>query len=661
MRRIKRDFNNKGLSVVFLLGICLLVTSCATQDLTYRQGSKEYEDAKRMILAGKVDEGTSKIKELAEAYPERTEYRAFLKHLKESAIAKVLRNADELRQQHRWIESGEKYRTALEMDAQNQRAMDGLKLIETNIKHEELINKANDFFIHNDTSAAQNLVRGILAEDANNQAARSLFEQIEQKRINKITNPPQIKSAFTKPITLEFKDVPVKSVFEFISRAADINFSYDRELSSEQRTSIFVRNTSIEDAIDVILKTNQLEKKVLNNNTLLIYPLNRSQEYQELYIRSFYLSNTDAKRAMNLLKTVLKIKDVYIDEKLNTLVIRDTPEAIQNAEKLIASQDLAEPEVMLEVEVMEVNRNNLQALGMKYPTQASVGVKGLSGSSATSTATAGQLSIQELKNFSSELGVFTISDPVLAFNLLSQDTDTNLLANPRIRVKNRERAKIHVGDRIPVLTSVANATGFVSQSVTYIEVGIKLDVEPTVLLENQVSIKVGLEVSNQTDKVTTSSGTLTYTIGTRNASTMLRLKDGETQALAGLFRDDEQTIRNRVPGLGDIPLLGRLFSAKNTDNRKKEIVLLITPHILSNISPQKSIYTSFPAGIDANRGNLGRSSRQVESSPTPTPSAPVIQPSQESNMERARVDKAFSDSLAQPVISDNPGYSAPSP
>ena len=398
---------------------------------------------------------------------------------------------------------------------------------------------------------------------------------------------------------MELKNVAIKTLFELIGKAGNINFSFDQEIREDQRTSLFVRNTSIEDAIQVILTTNQLAKKVLNDNTLLIYPVSRSQEYQEQFVRSFYLNSMDAKRAMNMIKTVVKSKDVYIDEKLNTLIMRDTTEAIQMAEKLIASQDMIESEVMLEVEVMEINRKNLEAIGIKYPMQVSVGVQGRSSSTdGVVNSTPGRLTIAELKNFNSGLGVFSVSDPVIALNLFQQATDTNLLANPQIRVKNREKAKIHVGDKIPVLTSIANATGFVSQTVSYIDVGIKLDVEPTILLQDQVSIKVGLEVSNVTDQVKTDSGVLAYTIGSRNANTTLQLKDGETQILAGLFRDDSQNIYNKVPGLSSLPFIGRLFSDKNNDRRKNEIVLLITPRILHNIAPANAVYTMFPSGVN---------------------------------------------------------------
>ncbi|BCM25646.1 secretin N-terminal domain-containing protein [Methyloradius palustris] len=639
----------RGLNLVRTSLLLLTLTACATQPVPTKKDDPLFEQAKTMINTGRANEGITKLEQLVADNPDNIEYRSYLQHQQDNQQAQRLSNADQLRLQRRWADADILYQQVLEKNPQNQRALEGERLLGIGMKHEKMVASAQALFIKNDLDGAQNIVRDVLAENSNNQAARALYESIEQQRIDKQLATPEIKSAFKKPITLEFKDIPIKSVFEFISRASNINFTFDQELRSDQRISIYVRNTTIEDAIQVILTTNQLQKKVLNDNTLLIYPNSRSQEYQELFVRSFYLGNIDAKRAMNMVKAVVKTKDIYIDEKLNTLVMRDTADAIKTAEKLITSQDLADPEVMLEVEVLEINRQNLEALGMTYPNQVSVGVKGQSTTSTgTGAATPGQLTFTELQHFNSGFGVFSISDPVLALNLLNQYTDTDLLANPHIRVKNREKAKIHIGDRIPVITSIANATGFVSESVSYIEVGIKLDVEPTILLNNEVSIKVGLEVSNQTGQVRTSSGTVTYTIGTRNADTVLRLKDGETQVLAGLFRDDKQYISNRVPGLAGLPLIGGLFADKNSTKQKKEIVLLITPRILSNISPVGSVYTTFPSGIDANRGVNKSGKQQDVAAPVSLQVVPV-QTSQEIQADRAQADKAFADSVMQPV------------
>jgi general secretion pathway protein D len=636
----------------------MLLTSCASFNAEQQhvsnnmqmQDSQAYQYATQLIVNGDVDAGIAKLKQLVKLYPENAQYRTMLKVHQASQINNLLKNAEEKAKLQLYSDAEMFYQQVLVLSPDNQRAQDGLRQLKLLLNHRMLLSNAHTALEKGDDDAAQHLLRTILAEDANDQNARALLEQLEDKRNKKISAIPQIKTAYKKPISLELKNVPIKTVFELIGKAANINFIYDQELRTDLSTSIFVRDTSIEDAIQVILTSNQLAKKVLNDNTLLIYPLSRSSEYQEQYVRSFYLNNMDAKRAMNMIKTVVKSKDIYIDEKLNTLIMRDTADAIQIAEKLIASQDMLEPEVMLEVEVMEINRKNLEAIGIKYPTQMSVGVQGKSTTTdGVVSTTPGRLTLTELKSFNSGLGVFSVSDPVLALNLLQQDTDTNLLANPQIRVKNREKAKIHVGDKIPVLTSVANSTGFVSQTVSYIDVGIKLDVEPTILLQNQVSIKVGLEVSNVTDQVKTDSGVLAYTIGSRNANTILQLKDGETQILAGLFRDDSQRISNKVPGLASLPFIGRLFSDKNNDRRKNEIVLLITPRILHNIAPANAVYTLFPSGVT---GGNSRNTRQTEATIAVSQTVPSQTP-QALQAERARNDQSFSNQLLQPDAEAN--------
>ncbi|TMH87633.1 MAG: type II and III secretion system protein, partial [Betaproteobacteria bacterium] len=172
--------------------------------------------------------------------------------------------------------------------------------------------------------------------------------------------------------------------------------------------------------------------------------------------------------------------------------------------------------------------------------------------------TAGTVTLREWHDHKSDLVRLTFTDPLFLFSLHQQDGRTNVLANPRIRVKNKEKARIHIGDRVPVITTTAAATGgFVSESVTYLDVGLKLEVEPQIYLEDEVGIKVGLEVSSIVNSIKSTSGTLTYQIGTRNATTNLRLHDGETQVLAGLISDADTRNAESVPGLGDLPIAGR--------------------------------------------------------------------------------------------------------
>jgi general secretion pathway protein D len=352
---------------------------------------------------------------------------------------------------------------------------------------------------------------------------------------------------------------------------------------------------------------------------VFIYPNTpqKLREYQELVVKGFYLANADVKQTATMIRTVVKTRDIFVDEKINLVVIKDTPSAVRLIERLIAAQDLAESEVMLEVEVLEVARNRLLELGIRFPDTLALGLQGAAGAP-------GQLTLREWRQGGSDLVRLTFNNPLFLFSLRQQDGATNVLANPRIRVKNKEKARIHIGDRVPVITTTAAASGgFVSESVSYLDVGLKFEVEPVISLEDYVGIKVGLEVSNIVREVRgANSSTLTYQIGTRNAATNLRLHDGETQVLAGLISDDERRSADRVPGLGELPVVGRLFSHTNDSNTRTEIVLLITPRLLRTLARPDAAALEFAAGTDASSAaRFGSSTGQPLPPPAPTPPA----------------------------------------
>ena len=313
---------------------------------------------------------------------------------------------------------------------------------------------------------------------------------------------------------------------------------------------------------------------------------------------------------------------MFIDEKLNLLVMKDTPEAIRLAEKLIVAQDRAEPEVMLEVEVLEVKRSRLLDLGIQFPNtftalnivNANTGTV-QNGTTVVTTQTQNQniVTLQTLKNLTS--GSFAVS-PNLQLNFKKEDGDVQTLANPRIRVKNKEKAKIHIGEKVPVITTTSTANVGVAESVSYLDVGLKLDVEPQVYLDSDVGIKVGLEVSSIVREIRGQSGSLTYQVGTRNAATVLRLKDGETQILAGLISDEDRQSASKIPGFGDLPLLGRLFSTQRDETTKTEIVLLITPRIIRNITRLEAAQSEFSSGTE---GAIGAASLNLRQSTTAAP------------------------------------------
>ena len=579
--------------VVALCLITSLLTSCA------------FAPWEKSAVKGKTpEERTSSAQKQASEKPEAAIPRKDLLVTQDQAITELLTEAEKARSNSQLAEASALYERVIALAPNNVRAISGKASIEREQKQQVRIEEARKLNTAKNSDAALAILRGVLMETPENVEALALQTEIRSQKPLARTEPPKLKPPFQKPVTLEFRDVSVKMMFEALSRATGINFILDKDIKSETKATAFIKNAPIEEAIEMVLATNGLDKKALTETSALVFPntTQKNKDYKELMIRSFYLTNASAKQVATTLKTVLKTKDVVVDDRLNMIVMRDTPEVIRIAEKLVASNDLADPEVMLEIEVLEVSRSRLQELGIKYPNQIAVNnlitnpTTTAAGLSVVSTPMiTAPLTIQSLQALGAgSLGV----SPNPALNFRKTTSDVNLISNPRIRVRNNEKAKVLVGDKVPIITTTSTANVGISESVTYLDVGLKLDVQPRITLDDFVNIKIELEVSSLGAQTITKNGASVYSIGTRNASTQLRLKDGETQVLAGLILDDERKNANKLPGLGDLPLLGRLFANQENKKTKTEIVLAITPRILGNISRPNAEISEYWSGTD---------------------------------------------------------------
>ena len=524
------------------------------------------------------------VQKIANAKPEQTVARKDLLVTKELAVTQLTTQAEQATAKGQYQEAIGIYDRILSFLPEDPNAAKAKILIEQKKAQVQKLAQATELANSKQAEPAKEMVREILMEDPQQLDALALQNKLEQQLNPVKVTPPVLKPPFNKPVTLELRDANIKVVFEALSRATGINFILDKDIKPDTKATIFIKKARIDEAIDLVLSSNGLQKKALSENTALVFPSTpqKFKDYKDLVIRSFYLTNTSAKQVSALLKTMLKTKDIFVDERLNMLVMRDTPEAIHIAEKLIAANDLEDPEVMLDIEVLEVSRSRLQELGIVYPNQLAV-------------VTPNALTLESLKGVkSANIGV----SPNPALNFKKTTGDVNLLSNPRIRVKNNEKAKILVGDKVPIITTTSTANVGISENVQYVDVGLKLDVEPRVTLDNFVNIKVGLEVSSLGERTVTRNGATVFTIGTRNASTVLRLKNGETQILAGLILDDERKNASKLPGLGDLPLIGRLFANQEDRKSKTEIVLAITPRIISNITRPQVEITEYWSGTE---------------------------------------------------------------
>ena len=545
-----------GVGAVLTAALLLSLAGCGAEPIA-REG-------RQLIRDGRVEEGLGKLQDATRADPADYAYRTGLSAQRDRVLFDLLSSADSDNAGGRDVAAEETYRRVLALDPVNPRALAGLDATLRVRRHRAEVQRAVAAEAKGQVELGLDLINKVLAENPEHREAREVRREIQARRFKQVISSPQLRSRFTLPISLEFRDAGLRQVFDALAKGSGLNFIFDKEVRPDIRVSISVKDVLIENAIALLLDPNQLSGKVLNENTLLIYPTTagKVREYQDLVIRSFYLENADVKQTQNMIKTMLKTKDTFIDEKLNLLVIRDTPDVIKLAENLISMQDHAEPEVVLEVEVMEILRSRLSELGLRLPEKFQFDADGL---------IKGQ--------FSGSL------------NIKNDVGTTNLLSNPRIRVRNREKAKILIGNRIPVISSVVTPSAtspVITDTIQYLDVGLKLEIEPNIHLDGGVTMKVNLEVSTLGDSVTSRNGTVAFRVGTRNATTVLQLKDGETQTLMGLIQSDDIEMANRLPGLGEIPVLGRLFSNTRSDGQKTEIVLSITPRIVRNV-PRPSI------------------------------------------------------------------------
>jgi general secretion pathway protein D len=577
------------------------LAACATSNPQINEG-------KQLIAQGRFDEGLAKLEQAARERPLDAEAHNAYVTQREAIVGVYLREGDALRAWGDLDGAEASFRRALQLDPGSPMAQGGVDAVARDRRHLALVREAEEALKRGDLAAAESKARMVLVENSSQRGARAVMRTVAERRAQVETAAPGINQALARPITIEFRDAPIRSVFEVFARSAGVNFVFDRDVRPDIRVTIFVRDGRLDDVIKLILVTNQLERKVMNANSMLVYPNTpaKQKEYQELVVRSFYLANADAKQTAAMIRALVKTRDLYIDEKLNLVVMKDTADAVRLAEQLVATQDLNEPEVMLEVEVLEVASSLIREFGIRYPERINYGVLGTGIDTSTTTSTATTITSTQptpppFTAWRPSTWTFFVANPVFILNLRQVDGTVNLLANPRIRVKNRDKAKIHIGEKVPVITTTSTANVGVSSSVSYLDTGLKLDVEPNVYLDDEVAIKMQLEVSNILEQVN-ASGTIAYRLGTRNTATTLRLRDGETQVLAGLISDEDRRAANKIPYLGDLPVTGRLFSS-NTDQRTKtEIIMLLTPRVVRNLARPDTVAAQFSSGTDASPG-----------------------------------------------------------
>ncbi|MBU5637736.1 tetratricopeptide repeat protein [Geomonas sp. Red69] len=591
-------------SISTLMLLTLALSGCAA-------GRTAFSKAEQLEREGNLDAALVKYAEVAAKHPEVGEYRVKLLNITQAAGKVHFKKGEAFFEKKNYDEALREFQTAYAMDPTyveaKSRADQTLKLRNA----QTYLQEGADFERDHKLREAMTSYQHVLQFEPSNKTAKEGLDRILAGKKQKLDGF-ELNLKSTKPITLKFKDAKLKDIFNILTQLSGINFVFDDGVK-DVNVSLHLENGSFQQAMELLTGMQKLDKKVLNESTIIIYPKtpDKIKQYEELFVQTFYLNKLDAKKAVNLVRTMLQVKKIYVNEEANALVIRDTPEVVEVARKILEANDVPDAEVLLDVEVFELSKAGTETFGLALSSYAaSLGVTGpqgkflsdaLSTTTTTSTTSGTTTTAADVSNL---LNVFKmrgyngyLTVPNATFNFGKTLSNGETLSNPKIRVKNREKAKFNVGTRVPITTTSSTSTG-TSVNVQYVDVGVKVNAEPTIQLNNEVSIKLGLEVSSilGREKVGTDQATTVVTIGTRNLDTVLSLKDGETSIIGGLMQKNDTDSKKKVFLLGDIPVLGNLFSNTGKSNDKSELLLAITPRIVRGVTVPDSDVAAFWSG-----------------------------------------------------------------
>jgi general secretion pathway protein D len=403
------------------------------------------------------------------------------------------------------------------------------------------------------------------------------------------------------PASLVFGNgATARAVFLTVGRFANVSMIFDAGFR-DQPLAIDLRDATLENALAALTASTRTFYRVTAPNTITIIPDTpaKRREYEEAIVRTFYLSNADLKETIDLLRVVIDIRQISPITATNSLSIKDTPERIAAAAKLIAAIDKARPEVVIEVELLEVDRTRLRDYGLQIASPGSAGISG------SADINRDNFRLANLKSLTAA-DVFLSGLPGIYYRLLKTDTATRTLANPQLRTSEGLTATAKFGEEVPVpITTFAPiaAGGINTQPITsyvYRTIGVNIDITPRTHHDDEVTL--GLKISLSSLSGVGFANLPTF--GNREISTTIRLKDGETNMLAGLIRDEERTVLNGIPGLSDIPLLGRLFANNHRETQQTDIILTLTPHIVRVLDLTEADLRPFRLGRDVGSASL---------------------------------------------------------
>ncbi len=427
------------------------------------------------------------------------------------------------------------------------------------------------------------------------------------------------------PDSLVFSSASSRNVLRSIAQFAGLNVVFDPGFRDEI-INADLRKMTLVDALTSVTASTRTFYRVSAQRTITIIPDTpaKRREYEESVVQTLYLSNADLKEVIDLLRIVVDVRQITGMTAINAVSLQDTPEHIAAASRLISAIDKARPEVVIDVELLEVDRSRLREFGLQIASPGSDGIQG-----AIDVNRDG-LTLQDLSNLT-RADVFVTGVPGIYYRLLKSDSNTRILANPQLRTSEGIAAQAKFGEEVPVPVTVFApiATGGINQqpitSFNYRPIGVNIDITPRTHHDDEVSLTLKIELSSISG---TGSGVTAGlpTFASRQITSTIRLKDGQTNMLAGLIRDEERTVLAGLPGLSDIPLIGRLFARNRKESLQTDIILTLTPHIVRTLEVTEADLRPFRLGRGASDGGVTPVERPGFQPPPRDPPAGGVMP-----------------------------------
>ncbi len=419
----------------------------------------------------------------------------------------------------------------------------------------------------------------VLAGPGGEQALAEMKKRAAEAKVK----PPILDPTSDEPITLKFpQPKPVREIYKALGKAYGFNVLFDPKLKDD-KLSVELNDVTAERALEIVLQAAGHFYKVLDEHSIIVAedsPQNR-REYEDLVIKTFFLSNSEVKDIDKLLRALIEARRLATNEQLNAITLRDTADKVAIAEKLIKVNDKAKAEVVIDVELLLVATTDDSDMGMTLSTYSfTLGVD----TGLIQEGSAGNLFLNQLDQISSANTFVNI--PSLIINLAKSSGRAEVLAQPQLRITDGEKAKLHIGDKYPIPVTSFNSGNNIGGNVVpitsfqYQDIGIRIEVEPRVHHNREITLNLSVEISNIGETVSVGPSQEAVVIGTRTITSVNRLKDGETSLLAGLFRTDSTEGVVETPGLSQIPWLGRLFTNKTKRMKRTDLVMTVTPHIV---------------------------------------------------------------------------------